>query len=122
VFLVGLPRYGACQIVGIRRGSREAIRKTAKRLKPVLSYFVLTPRERDLLRGITAGRTNREMATEFGLREQSIKNVLSTVYQKCQVRSRLELALFAIRHRLMTEDHQPWRLTGRKITHEDLGP
>ena len=88
----------------------------------MLSYFVLTPRERDLLRGITAGRTNREMATEFGLREQSIKNVLSTVYQKCQVRSRLELALFAIRHRLMTEDHQPWRLTGRKITHEDLGP
>jgi two-component system nitrate/nitrite response regulator NarL len=75
-------------------------------LKPVLSYFVLTPRERDLLRGITAGRTNREMATEFGLREQSIKNVLSTVYQKCQVRSRLELALFAIRHRLMTEDDQ----------------
>ena len=66
-------------------------------------HLVLTPRERDLLRGIIAGRTNREMALEFGLSEQSIKNVLSTVYQKCHVRNRLELALFAVRHRLITD-------------------
>jgi two-component system nitrate/nitrite response regulator NarL len=69
----------------------------------VPSHLALTPRERDLLRGIIAGRTNREMAAEFGLSEQSIKNVLSTMYQKCHVRNRLQLALFAVRHRLITE-------------------
>ena len=72
-------------------------------VKTVPSHLALTPRERDLLRGIVAGRTNREMAAEFGLSEQSIKNVLSTVYQKCHVRNRLQLALFAVRHRLITE-------------------
>ena len=64
----------------------------------------LTPRERDLVRGIIAGRTNRELARQFGLTEQSVKNVLSTVYQKCHVRNRLELALFAVRHHLVASD------------------
>ena len=72
-------------------------------MKTAPSYLVLTLRERDVVRGIIAGRTNREMAIEFGLSEQSIKNVLSTVYQKCHVRNRLELALFAVRHRLITD-------------------
>jgi len=63
----------------------------------------LTPRERDLVRCIIAGRTNREMARQFDLNEQSVKNVLSTVYQKCHVRNRLELALFAVKHHLVTD-------------------
>ena len=62
-----------------------------------------TPRERDVVRGIVAGLTNREMAQELGLKEQGIKNVLSAVFQKCHVRNRLELALFAVRHKIV--DH-----------------
>jgi len=60
----------------------------------------LTPREREVVRGVINGRTNREIARELNLGEQSVKNVLSTVYQKCHVRSRLELALYAVRHHL----------------------
>ena len=71
-----------------------------------LPYLTLTPRERDIVRGVVAGRTNRELARELGLKEQSVKNVLSTVYLKCQVRNRLELALFAMRHNLV-HDHGP---------------
>jgi len=63
----------------------------------------LTPRERDLVRGIVAGRTNREIATELRLGEQAVKNVSSIVYHKCHVRNRLELALFAVRHRLISD-------------------
>jgi len=59
---------------------------------------LLTPRERDVVRGIVAGRTNKEMARELGIKEQGIKNLLCVVYQKCHVRSRLELAMFALRH------------------------
>jgi DNA-binding NarL/FixJ family response regulator len=62
--------------------------------------LVLTPRERDVVRGILAGRSNKEMARELGLKEQGIKNVLSVLFEKCHVRNRLELALFAIRHEL----------------------
>jgi two-component system, NarL family, nitrate/nitrite response regulator NarL len=63
----------------------------------------LTPRERDLVRGIVSGRTNREMAREFGVSEQAVKNGLSTVYHKCHVRNRLELALYAVEHRLVAD-------------------
>jgi two-component system nitrate/nitrite response regulator NarL len=62
----------------------------------------LTPRERDVIRGIIAGRTNREIAVDLGLTEQAIKNVLSTIYTKCQVRNRLELALLAVRKDLVS--------------------
>ena len=73
------------------------------------AHPMLTPRERDLVRGIVMGRTNRELARQFDLNEQSVKNVLSIVYQKCHVRNRLELALFAVRHRLVTGDSQEVR-------------
>jgi DNA-binding NarL/FixJ family response regulator len=67
----------------------------AKPLHPVL-----TPREYDIVRCVVAGMTNGEIAHELGLCEQTIKNALSVVYQKCDVHSRLQLALFAVRNHL----------------------
>jgi two-component system nitrate/nitrite response regulator NarL len=63
---------------------------------------LLTPRERETLREVVAGRTNREIARALGLTEQSVKNVLSTMYQKCLLRNRLELLLFALEHDLLS--------------------
>ena len=51
-------------------------------MTPRSPHLMLTPRERDVIRGIVAGRTNRELARELGLNEQSVKNVLSIVYSK----------------------------------------
>jgi DNA-binding NarL/FixJ family response regulator len=65
-------------------------------------HLILTPRERDVVRGIAAGRTNREIAKELGISLQSVKNILSVVYQKCHVRNRLELAVLAFRDRLVS--------------------
>jgi DNA-binding NarL/FixJ family response regulator len=61
----------------------------------------LTPRERDVVRCVVAGRTNREAAIELGLTEQAVKNVLSTIFQKCHLRNRTQLALFAVRNKLV---------------------
>lgn len=66
-------------------------------------HSMLTPRERDLVRGIVAGKTNHAMARELGISEQSVKNALSTSYQKCHVRNRLQLALLAVRRRLVSD-------------------
>jgi two-component system, NarL family, nitrate/nitrite response regulator NarL len=63
----------------------------------------LTPRELEVVRKIVAGCTNREIARDLALSEQTIKNVLSTVYQKCRVRSRLELAIFSLHHDLISK-------------------
>lgn len=60
----------------------------------------LTPRERRVVAAVVAGCTNHDIATELGLSEQTVKNYLSHVYDKLGVSSRLELALYAVHHKL----------------------
>jgi len=50
----------------------------------------LSPRERDVLRGVAAGRTNRALATELGVGEETVKTLLSRVYAKLGVSRRAE--------------------------------
>jgi two-component system, NarL family, nitrate/nitrite response regulator NarL len=57
----------------------------------------LTHRERQIVRILVSGATNREIANRLGLREQTIKNQLSTIYDKLGVRNRLELVVHATR-------------------------
>jgi DNA-binding NarL/FixJ family response regulator len=60
----------------------------------------LTPRERDLLHGILDGCSNKAIAARLGISVQTVKNRLAVLYAKCGVSTRLELALYATRHRL----------------------
>ncbi|SNS92310.1 two component transcriptional regulator, LuxR family [Noviherbaspirillum humi] len=59
----------------------------------------LTPREREILAGIGAGKTNREIGEALFLSEKTIKHYVSNILQKLQVRSRVEAALFAVQHK-----------------------
>jgi DNA-binding NarL/FixJ family response regulator len=61
----------------------------------------LTRRERETVVAILEGCTNREMARRFGVTEQTIKNQLTTLYDKVGVSSRLELALVALQKGLV---------------------
>jgi DNA-binding NarL/FixJ family response regulator len=65
---------------------------------------VLTVKERRLVWELVTGATNREIAGRLGLREQTVKNRLSTIYRKLGVRNRLELAI-ATRDALRPDDH-----------------
>jgi DNA-binding NarL/FixJ family response regulator len=56
----------------------------------------LTRREREIVLAILEGCTNLEMAKRFNVSEQTVKNQLSTLFDKVGVSSRLELALTAI--------------------------
>lgn len=56
---------------------------------------MLTPRDRLMVRLLAAGATNREIAARLGLREQTVKNRLSTIYGKLGLRNRLELAAYS---------------------------
>ena len=60
----------------------------------------LTPRELDLVRAVARGLSNRQIAAEFSLSEQTVKNQLTTIYQKLHLTSRLQLAVHAMRHDL----------------------
>jgi len=63
----------------------------------------LTPRELDIVGTIVAGFSNREIARHLGISEDTVKNHLSNIFDKVGVSSRLELALFAVNHRLIGE-------------------
>ena len=53
----------------------------------------LTTRESQIARAVADGRGNREIATQLGITEQTVKNHLTSIYEKVGVRSRLQLAL-----------------------------
>lgn len=58
----------------------------------------LTDRERDILRLIGTGLSNREIGERLFLSEKTIKHYVTNILQKLQVRSRVEAALYAARH------------------------
>lgn len=58
----------------------------------------LTEREREILRLIGTGLTNREIGAKVFLSEKTVKHHVTNILQKLQVRSRVEAALFAARH------------------------
>ena len=61
----------------------------------------LTPRELQVVGAIVDGATNKDIGRSFGLSEQTVKNHLSHIYDKLGVSNRLELALYAVHHRLL---------------------
>jgi len=66
--------------------------------------FGLTPRELDVVGAIVSGFTNREIAEKYAISEQTVKHHLRNIFDKVGVSNRLELALFAINHRLVSTE------------------
>lgn len=50
----------------------------------------LTPRELEILAFVQRGRRNREIASELGVEEKTIKNHLNSIYSKLNLKSRIE--------------------------------
>ncbi len=55
----------------------------------------LTKREEQVLRLVTAGRSNKEIAIELDLQEKTIKHHMTSVLSKLKVRNRVEAAVLA---------------------------
>ena len=66
--------------------------------------FGLTARELEVVGAIVSGYTNREIAESFSISEQTVKHHLRNIFDKVGVSNRLELALFAINHGLVSKD------------------
>jgi len=62
--------------------------------------FGLTSRELDIVAAVRRGDSNRAIARRFSLSEDTVKHHLTRVFDKTGVFSRLELAMFAIKHGL----------------------
>ena len=69
---------------------------------PARNKFGLTRRELDVLPFVVAGLTNKEIADKHGLSEETIKHHLTNIFDKTGASNRLELAMFAIHHQLVS--------------------
>lgn len=86
-------------------------------------HAALTPREREVLALIAAGLDNAAIAARLHVSRQSVRNHVSTIYQKLGGLNRVQAARYAIQHGLvwdvMPDGTLPWaemvslRRTGR---------
>ncbi len=76
---------------------RDALSKSAQ---PAKEDFRLTPRELEIISEIRAGKSNKDIALRFSIREETVKRNVSNIFDKLGVSSRLELAVFANTHSL----------------------
>ncbi len=85
-------------LVQTLRDLLPSARKAAPRRR-----YELTPRELEIVGAIVEGFTNKDIAQKFALSEQTVKHHLTNIFDKLGVSNRLELALFAVNHRLVQE-------------------
>lgn len=67
---------------------------------PRVPDFGLTPRELEIVTLVVAGYSNPDIAQRCAISEQTVKHHISNIFDKLGVSNRLELALFAVNHRL----------------------
>ena len=60
----------------------------------------LTPREQEVLRLLTKGSTNKELAKALFISEKTVKSHLNSIFRKLKVSRRLQAILYAIRQGL----------------------
>lgn len=56
----------------------------------------LTTREREILNWVASGLTNKEIATELGISDQTVKNHLKNILQKLHLENRVQLTRYAL--------------------------
>ncbi len=61
----------------------------------------LTDRELQVLRLIARGMSNKEIATDLVIAENTVKNHVRNILEKLQLRSRMEAAMYAVREKLV---------------------
>ena len=65
---------------------------------------LLTTREQEIVTLVAQGFRNKEIADKLSISEQTVKNHLHNIFDKLGVSDRLELALYAIHHKLAKAD------------------
>lgn len=67
----------------------------------------LTPRERDVLRLIAWGRSNKEIAAQFGISIKTVEYYKAQAVEKLQLRSRTDIVRYALSQGWLHADREP---------------
>jgi DNA-binding NarL/FixJ family response regulator len=78
----------------------SAVRSAMVHAKTRTQKFKITPRQHEIISKVVSGHSNREIAQQFSLSEDTVKRHLTNIFDKLGVSNRLELAVFALHHEL----------------------
>ena len=96
-----IGRETVTDLVAALRGVEAAPEKAAR------NRFGLTRRELQITSAVVSGLSNKEIARQFVLSEDTVKHHLTNIFNKVGASNRLELALFAVHHRLLEDQDSP---------------
>jgi two-component system, NarL family, nitrate/nitrite response regulator NarL len=74
----------------------KSYRRSAKKAQP--QNYGLTSREVEIIKAVASGHSNKRIASEFSISEQTVKHHITSVFDKLGVYNRLELTLFVLHH------------------------
>ncbi len=78
---------------------RSMSRETEEEIDPRIGS--LTAREKEIVQLIGQGKNNRELAGELFITEGTVKNHISNILVKLDLRDRTQLAIFALKNKLL---------------------
>ncbi|MEJ2556567.1 MAG: response regulator transcription factor [Anaerolineae bacterium] len=79
----------------------QRMRQT-ERLLDASAFHDLSKRELEVLHLVSEGKSNREIAQVLSVSEKTVRNHVSSVLNKLGLNNRIELATYAVRHRIAT--------------------
>lgn len=85
--------------------ARAAVSRDINPIPTVSDSYKLTPREKDILRHIARGESNKDIAAALGIVDGTVKLHVRAVLKKLNVQSRVQAAVLAISENLVDEDN-----------------
>lgn len=85
----------------------DALRRSSRAEDPAST---LSQRERDIVSAVLKGASNKDIAWQLGLGEQTVKNHLRRIFAKLHVANRVELAVLAMANQI-ADTGDPDRVT-----------
>jgi len=76
--------------------AKELVRQNRKR-----DEVKLTKRERDVLECLVKGYSNKEMAAALFISEKTVKNHLTNIFRKLEVKDRTQAVIYALKHKVV---------------------
>jgi NarL family two-component system response regulator LiaR len=104
--VIGAVRAASTGTANLSPDLLTRLTRALRRPPPVDPLEPLSPREREVLDLIASGQSNRQIANELIIGEQTVKTHVSNILMKLDLQDRVQAAIFALRHQDRA-DHRP---------------
>ena len=88
---------------GVYRVMRKQMEEAGQAIKQETAQdenTILTARELDVVKLVAQGYDNKEIAAELYLAEGTVRNQISKILEKLELKDRTQLAVYAVKHGL----------------------